>query len=88
MSTQAGVTALKAAFTVLRDLVLLGLGVFVVLHQELTGQVRPELLLVATTLLGLPGTIGLVQLFRGKSETPSTAGSSSASQAAQRSQEL
>jgi hypothetical protein len=87
VSTQALVTVIKAAFTVTRDLVLLGLGVFGILHQELTGHVSPELLLVYSGLLGTPGAIGLVTLLRGKAEIPATASSSQASQAQQASRE-
>lgn len=76
MSTQRVAEVLKAAFTVLRDVILLGVGVLGILHQEFTGKVHPELLLVYSALFGVPGTIGLVQLLRGKPETPSTVDSS------------
>lgn len=58
----------------------LALGVFGVLHQEITGRVNLDLLAVYTVLLGLPGAVGVIHLVRGSDEIPDTPGSSSASQ--------
>lgn len=67
----------QAVVAVARDLLCLAAGVFGIVHQELTGQIRPELLIVYTTLLGIPGAVGLIQLSRGKPEaTPTTTSSS------------
>lgn len=62
-------------FVVFRDLLLLGLGVFGILHQELTGQPEPALLVVYTTLLGIPGAANVLSIL--KSTTVAGASSSS-----------
>lgn len=62
----------QAIVTVIRDVLCLAVGVFGILHQEITGSVQGELLLVYTALLGIPGAIGLLQLSRGRQETEDT----------------
>lgn len=59
----------QAIVTVLRDLGCIAVGVYGVLHQEVTGHVNGELLAVYTTLLGVPGAIGLAQLLLGRAVT-------------------
>lgn len=61
-------------FVVLRDLSLLGVGIFGLLHQELTGQANPALLLVYTTILGIPGATNILAILR--STTPTGDGES------------
>lgn len=56
-------------FVVLRDLLLLGVGIFGLLHQELTGQANPALLLVYTTILGIPGAANLIAILRSTGPT-------------------
>lgn len=51
-------------FVILRDVALLAVGVFGLLHQELTGQANPLLLGVYTTLLGIPGAASAIALLR------------------------
>lgn len=51
-------------FAVLRDVTLLALGVFGILHQELTGQANPALLAVYTALLGIPGAANVIAIIR------------------------
>src|SRR5882757_1059834 len=65
--------------TVIRDLGLIVVGLGGIVFQQISGRVNIELLMVYTTILGVPGAIGLLQLSRGRSETPHTAGSSSQS---------
>lgn len=52
-----------------------------VIWQQVTGDVNPWLLAVYTTMLGIPGAIGLLQLGRGtgRATPPSTASPPSAS---------
>ena len=70
-----------AIVTVVRDLTCLAVGVFGVIHQELSGRVNPELLVVYTALLGLPGAISVLQLVRGTPITTATQEQSSSSPA-------
>jgi uncharacterized membrane protein YuzA (DUF378 family) len=63
---------IKIIGTILRDLGCWAVGIFGVLHQELTGKVNAELLLVYLALLGIPGAVALLQL-RGKVEIQDTA---------------
>lgn len=65
---------LQALITVARDVGFLLVGFGGILYQQITGRVDVALLVVYTTMLGIPGAIGLLQLSRGRSETPSTAG--------------
>lgn len=67
------------AFALCRDVACLGLGIFGVAHQEITGHVNLDLLAVYTVLLGLPGAVGLVQLTRGKLQVTVTTESPSPS---------
>lgn len=49
-------------FVILRDFVLLAVGVFGILHQEITGQANPLLLATYTTLLGIPGAANALSI--------------------------
>jgi hypothetical protein len=71
---------IQAAVAVFRDLVLLGTGVFGILHQELTGHVNIELLGMYGLICSVPGINGLIQLLRGNVKLTVTTGSSSESQ--------
>lgn len=66
-----------ALVTVVRDVGFLLVGFGGILYQQITNQVDVALLIVYTTMLGIPGAIGLLQLGRGRQETPSTAGQQS-----------
>jgi hypothetical protein len=55
----------RAISTVLRDILCMGLGAFVMLHEELSGQVHPALLAAAAPLLGVPPAIALWHTARG-----------------------
>lgn len=71
---------LQALITVARDAGFLLVGFGGIVYQQITGQVNPWLLGVYTTMLGIPGAIGLLQLRgTGKPATPPTPGSSSPS---------
>lgn len=66
---------LRKVLVLLRDLAPLVLGIFGVLHQEITGRVNLDLLGLYTLLLGTPGAIAVVHLVRGnegQSDTPSS----------------
>lgn len=52
-------------FVVLRDLALLAVGIFGILHQEITGEASPLLLAVYTTLLGIPGAANALAILKG-----------------------
>jgi hypothetical protein len=67
------------AFAVARDALCLGLGIFGVAHQEITGRVNVDLLVLYSVMLGTPGTIGLVNLLRGKVQVSVTTEPSSPS---------
>lgn len=70
----------SAVFAIVRDIVTLALGVFVVVFETVKVDTpSPFLLLVALALLGVPGGIGLLTLLRGKSETLGTPEQSSSS---------
>lgn len=56
---------LQAFVTVARDLVLLGIGTFGILHQEITGHVNLDLLVLYGVMVGVPGAAALVQVARG-----------------------
>jgi hypothetical protein len=58
----------SAAFTVIRDLVLLGVGSFILLYQTVGPPERVNFILVGAGLaiLGIPGSIGLLNLGRGR----------------------
>lgn len=68
--------------TVARDAVSMACGVFIAVNEELSGNVHPELLLLAAALLGGPSLVSLLTLARavGRSDTPPTAGQSQASE--------
>jgi len=53
-----------AWFGVLRDITLLGIGTFGILHQEWTGHVNVALLTVYTAMLGVPGVARVIEVFR------------------------
>jgi hypothetical protein len=59
--------------TIGRDVALTLIGIAGILHQELVGPVKPELLIVYTTLLGIPGAANLIGLARGLSATVTVA---------------
>jgi len=59
-------------FVILRDVTLLVVGVFGLLHQELTGQANPYLLGVYTTLLGIPGAANAIALLKSTGSGEST----------------
>ncbi|HTI26198.1 MAG TPA: hypothetical protein VL652_34735 [Kutzneria sp.] len=66
----------------MRDVGCLLVGLGGIVHQEATGSVSPALLAVYTTLLGVPGAVGLLQLLRpdpGRPEPTDTTGPSSPS---------
>lgn len=68
---------LQAVIAVTRDLILLGIGTFGILHQEITGHVNLDLLTLYGVLVGAPGVVALTQLSRGKPEPTDTTASSS-----------
>lgn len=53
----------------IRDAISWIVAIGIIIHQEVTGEVRLELLIVATTLLGLPGVLGIISL-QGKASGP------------------
>lgn len=65
-------------WTVLRDIALTLVGLGGIAHQELVGPVRVELLLVYTTLLGIPGAANILSLRRSPTGTESESSSSPA----------
>lgn len=68
----------RGLLTAARDVGFLVVGFGGVIFQQVTGRVNPWLLAVYTTMLGIPGAIGLLQLGLGRRETPPTPSSSSA----------
>jgi hypothetical protein len=69
-------------FVLFRDLVTLGLGVFIIVHQTLNNYSNYPLLGVATILLGVPGAANLLWVFRnsatdGLLQEPRSSGSAS-----------
>lgn len=54
-----------------RDVALTLIGLGGILHQELSGQVKPELLILYGTILGIPGITNLVGLARASTPAPS-----------------
>lgn len=62
--------------TVARDILCIVIGLAGIAHQELVGPVKTELLLVYTTMLGVPGAVGLWQLRGNRSGGTDTTGSS------------
>lgn len=54
---------------VIRDIASFGLGCYVIIHQTITDHVNVDLLLGALGLVGTPGAIAVVQLFRGSGST-------------------
>lgn len=75
------------AITAARDLALFVIGAGGIIHQEVTNQVKPELLAVYTVLLGIPGAIGLASLRRGAQDQAGQPESQSRSQSRSRRQE-
>jgi hypothetical protein len=67
----------QAVIAIVRDAGFLLIGFGGIIYQQATGNVNIALLAVYTTMLGIPGAIGLLQLSRGRSVTPPTPGSSS-----------
>lgn len=74
------VARVQAMITIGRDVLFLLCGLLGIAYQQVTGRVNAELLVVYASLLGVPGVVGLVQLSRGRPETPDTVEPSSASQ--------
>lgn len=76
----------EEVFRYIRDLTFLVGGIAGIAHQELSGVVKPELLLVYTAMIGVPGVIGAYQLFPGRRQqalppdTTATSGPSSSPQ--------
>lgn len=70
----------QAAVTILRDILSMGAGILIAVHEEITGNVHPELLALSATLLGVPSIVHLLLPSRGRTETPPTSGQSSQSQ--------
>lgn len=71
---------IQALLTIVRDAGFLLVGFGGVVFQQLTGNVNPWLLAVYTTMLGIPGAIGLLQLRgSGKQSAPATPSPSSSS---------
>jgi hypothetical protein len=68
-----------ALTTIVRDALFLIVGFGGIVYQQLTHDVNPWLLGVYTTMLGIPGAISLLQLGRGRQETPPTPAPSSGS---------
>lgn len=50
----------------LRDLVSILVGMFGLIHSQLTGMVYPELVIAYTALLGLPAGVALMEYRREK----------------------
>jgi hypothetical protein len=72
---------LQALITAARDVGFLLVGFGGVIYQQLTGRVNPWLLAVFTTMLGIPGALGLLQLRgSGKQAVPTTPPPPSSSQ--------
>jgi hypothetical protein len=57
----------------------MGVGIFIVVSEELSGRVHPELITLAASLLGGPSIIALIQLARGKSTQPADEGTPASS---------
>lgn len=60
---------LQALVTVCRDIALTFIGLAGIVHQEVWGPVKPELLVVYTTILGIPGVANLIALMRSPAPT-------------------
>lgn len=69
----------EAIRTVVRDVLFLAVGLGGIIWQQITGTVNVELLIVYTTLLGVPSVIALKKLYPGRPETPPTPEPSSSS---------
>lgn len=67
----------QALLTVARDTISIGLGSWVIVREELSGHVHPELLYLAGLFIVGPGIIAGLSLLLGKGTTPSTPESSS-----------
>lgn len=64
---------IRAVFTVVRDTLLLGVGIFGILYQQITGRTNLELLIVYLVVMQIPGALGLLHLRAGKPKTDGTA---------------
>lgn len=49
---------------VIRDLVLLGVGSFGIVYQQISGVINVPLLAVYTAMVGVPGAAGVLKLLR------------------------
>lgn len=71
----------QAAVTILRDILSMGAGILIAVHEEITGNVHPELLALSATLLGVPSIVHLLLPTKaGRQETPPTPEPSAPSQ--------
>lgn len=66
---------------VVRDLVLLGVGSWGIVYQQLSGLVNVPLLAIYTILVGVPGAAGVLKLLRTVPIEPTSSGSPPSSSA-------
>ena len=59
----------KTVATLAKDLGLIALGMWGIWHQEHTGEVRGELLIVYTVILGIPTATNVLALLHGSRRT-------------------
>jgi hypothetical protein len=59
----------KTVATLTKDLGLIALGMWGIWHQEHTGEVRGELLIVYTVILGIPTATNVLALLHGSRRT-------------------
>lgn len=59
MSRSSGVDRWRAVWIIIRDVILSGLAVWGIIHEERSGAVHWELLVVYTTLLGVPTALNV-----------------------------
>jgi hypothetical protein len=52
--------------TIIRDLLQLAIGAFILIHEELTGIANTVLLIIGLVLLGSPSALWLVSMFISK----------------------
>lgn len=72
---------LERATTIGRDVAIWSAGIYGIVHQELTGRVHLELLVLYMAVLAIPGGIGLFQLVKaGTLPTPDSPSQSADSQ--------
>lgn len=71
---------LPALVTIFRDIALTVIGLGGIVHQELVGPVKWQLLVVYTTILGIPGAANIVAVLRSSAVSTATASPPSPSQ--------